>query len=282
MTVLRTVYLSHLRPILVINKLDRLITELKLSPTEAYHHMQRIIEDVNAVVGSFYSSERMEEDYKRRDRQDLPDAAPEEDYEERDDASLYFDPAMGNVLFASAIDGWAFRISRFAQLYSTKLGMSEKVLGKVLWGDWFLDMKTKRVMNRKKMEQSGKKLKPLFVQFILDNIWAAYDAVVLNKYGFSFPQSLEKHRKANLRSLRFFPQQSGQSRQDCRNSRHESTTARFTSERHSQPTPHDLLSMAPSRPFRIPRHSRQDPRPRFRPILPYSSHAPSRDRSPRR
>jgi ribosome assembly protein 1 len=153
--------------------------------------MQRIIEDVNAVVGSFYSSERMEEDYKRRDRQDTAetvrnakgDSTPkeEEDYEERDDASLYFDPTQGNVLFASAIDGWAFRISRFAQLYASKLGMSEKVLGKVLWGDWYLDIKSKRVMNRKKMEQSGKKLKPLFVQFILDNIWAAYDAVVLNK-----------------------------------------------------------------------------------------------------
>ncbi|GAA6060289.1 hypothetical protein JCM10212_002930 [Sporobolomyces blumeae] len=187
-TVLRTVYLSHLRPILVINKLDRLITEIKLSPIEAYHHMQRIIEDVNAVVGSFYSSERMEEDLRRRERQEAADAAAsgnangveDEDYEERDDSTLYFDPAQGNVVFASAIDGWAFRISRFAQLYSSKLGMSEKVLGKVLWGDWFLDMKTKRVMNRKKMEQSGKKLKPLFVQFILDNIWAAYDAVVLN------------------------------------------------------------------------------------------------------
>ncbi|GAA6010895.1 hypothetical protein JCM11491_004589 [Sporobolomyces phaffii] len=193
-TVLRTVYLSHLRPILVINKIDRLITELKLSPSEAYHHMQRIIEDVNAVVGSFYSSERMDQDYKRRDRQDAANTSgsstpkeqgggggeAEEQYEERDDASLYFDPTQGNVLFASAIDGWAFRISRFAELYSSKLGMSEKVLGKVLWGDWYLDVKNKRVLNRKKMEQSGKKLKPLFVQFILDNIWAAYDAVVLN------------------------------------------------------------------------------------------------------
>ncbi|GAA5969995.1 hypothetical protein JCM3765_007272, partial [Sporobolomyces pararoseus] len=183
-TVLRTVFYSHLKPILVINKLDRLITELKLSPEEAYHHLQRIIEDVNAVVGSFYSSERMEQDYKRpnntkTDREN--DGAAAESFEERDDASLYFDPVQGNVLFASAIDGWAFRISKFAKLYSTKLGMSVKILEKVLWGDWYLDVKNKRVLNRKKMEQSGgKKLKPLFVQFILENIWAAYDAVVLN------------------------------------------------------------------------------------------------------
>ncbi|GAA5930708.1 hypothetical protein JCM1841_004742 [Sporobolomyces salmonicolor] len=181
-TVLRTVYLSHLRPILVINKLDRLITEIKLSPIEAYHHLTRIIEDVNAVVGSFYSGERMEEDLHRRERQEAAGQAdsPEEEFEERDDSTLYFDPAQGNVIFASAIDGWAFRISRFAQLYAAKLGISEANLNKVLWGDFFLDPKTKRVLNRKKMEASGKKLKPLFVQFVLENIWAAYDAVVLN------------------------------------------------------------------------------------------------------
>ncbi|GAA6012669.1 hypothetical protein JCM10207_009077 [Rhodosporidiobolus poonsookiae] len=183
-TVLRTVYLSHLRPILVINKLDRLITELKLSPSEAYHHLLRIIEDVNAVVGSFYSSERMEEDLRRRERaeaaQEAADADADEPYEERDDSALYFDPAQGNVLFSSAIDGWAFRISRFAQLYAAKLGMREANLNKVLWGEWYLDPKTKRVLSRKKMEQAGKKLKPLFVQFILENIWAVYDSVVLN------------------------------------------------------------------------------------------------------
>ncbi|GAA5973293.1 hypothetical protein JCM11641_003056 [Rhodosporidiobolus odoratus] len=189
-TVLRTVYLSHLRPILVINKLDRLILELKLSPIEAYHHLTRIIEDVNAVVGSFYSSERMGEDLRRRERAEAAQEQKQEeaeegereseDYEERDDSTLYFDPAMGNVLFSSAIDGWAFRISRFAQLYAAKLGMSEANLNKVLWGDWYLDVKAKRVLNRKKMEQSGKKLKPLFVQFVLENIWAVYDSVVLN------------------------------------------------------------------------------------------------------
>jgi ribosome assembly protein 1 len=29
--------------------------------------------------------------------------------EELDDSDIYFDPAVGNVIFASAIDGWAFR-----------------------------------------------------------------------------------------------------------------------------------------------------------------------------
>ena len=186
-TVLRQTHLSHLRPILVINKIDRLVTELKLSPSEAYHHLARIIEDVNAIVGSFYAGERMEDDWRFRERQEAAKTgddsdAVDEEYQERDDSNIYFDPSNGTVLFSSAIDGWAFRISRFAQLYATKLGMSEANLNRCLWGDWYLDPKTKRVVNRKGMEQSGRKLKPLFVQFILENIWAVYDGVILNKW----------------------------------------------------------------------------------------------------
>ena len=178
---LRQTHLSHLRPLLVINKIDRLVTELKLSPIEAYHHLSRIIEDVNAIVGSFYAGERMEDDWRWRERREAAGEGVDEEYEERDDSNLYFDPANGTVLFSSAIDGWAFRISRFAQLYAAKLGMSEANLNRCLWGDWYLDPKSKRVINRKKMEASGKKLKPLFVQFVLENIWAVYDGVVLNK-----------------------------------------------------------------------------------------------------
>lgn len=167
----------------MINKIDRLVTELKLSPSEAYHHLSRIIEDVNAIMGSFYASDRMEDDWRWREKQAQNEGqdAVDEEYEERDDSNLYFNPSNGTVIFASAIDGWAFRISRFAQLYAAKLGMSEANLNRCLWGDWFLDPKSKRVVNRKKMEASGKKLKPLFVQFVLENIWAVYDGVVLNK-----------------------------------------------------------------------------------------------------
>lgn len=179
----------------MINKLDRLITELKLSPSEAYFHLGRIIEDVNAIVGSFFAGERMEDDWRFRERQEKSKGGEgaegvDEEYEERDDSNLYFDPCNGTVLFSSAIDGWAFRISRFAQLYAKKLGMSEANLNRCLWGDWYLDPKEKRVVNRKKMEASGRKLKPLFVQFVLENIWMVYENVVLNKYDFSLLLSI--------------------------------------------------------------------------------------------
>lgn len=110
------------------------------------------------------------------------DGAPDTDgnhqYQERDDEDLYFAPEKGNVVFASAIDGWGFRIGKFAQLYANKLGIREANFKRVLWGDFYLDTKTKRVINHKQLK--GRNLKPLFVQFVLENIWAVYDAIILN------------------------------------------------------------------------------------------------------
>ena len=70
-----------------------------------------------------------------------------------------------------------FRTDNFAKLYSEKLGISKKILSKTLWGDYYLNMKAKRIL--KGAYTKGKK--PLFVQFILDNLFNVYDAVVINR-----------------------------------------------------------------------------------------------------
>lgn len=204
--VLRRAWIDRLRPLLVINKMDRLITELQLSPLEAYHHIARLIEQVNAVMGSFFASERMEDDLRWREAREkrlaeraeaaangeMPDDAPEEEFEEREDEDIYFSPDRGNVLFASAIDGWAFRLGKFARLYAEKLGVKENNLRRVLWGEWYLDPKTKRVVSRKGL--NGRPLKPLFVQFVLENIWRVYDTV-LEQHQYT-PEATEKIVKA--------------------------------------------------------------------------------------
>ncbi|KAG6845124.1 hypothetical protein H0H87_000551 [Tephrocybe sp. NHM501043] len=190
--VLRQAWHDRLRPILVINKFDRLITELRLAPVEAHHHLTRLIEQVNAVMGSFFASERMEDDMRWREERErrvaekkdqLADEADatvneEDEFQEKDDEDIYFAPERGNVIFASAIDGWGFRVGKFAQLYATKLGIKEANLRRVLWGDYFLDPKSKKIISYKHLR--GRPLKSLFVQFVLENIWAVYDAVDLN------------------------------------------------------------------------------------------------------
>jgi ribosome assembly protein 1 len=195
-TVLRQTWVEQLKPILVINKMDRLVTELKMSPAEAFSHLSRLLEQVNAVIGSFYQGERMEEDLQWRERmEDRVNAAAARDqdnkkssaddestqsitegteFEERDDEDIYFAPEKNNVIFCSAVDGWAFTIRQFAAIYEKKLGIKRTVLEKVLWGDYYLDPKTKRVLGVKHLK--GRALKPMFVQLVLDSIWAAYQA----------------------------------------------------------------------------------------------------------
>ncbi|KAI5958027.1 RIA1 [Candida theae] len=171
--VLRQCWIDKLRPILVINKLDRLITEWKLSPLEAYQHISRVIEQVNSVIGSFYAGDRLEDDLNWRE------AGAIGEFVEKDDENLYFVPEKNNVVFASAIDGWAFTVKTFAEIYSKKLGFSQTALAKTLWGDYYLDMKNKKIGSGKKLK--GGNSKPLFVSLILDQIWAVYENCVIER-----------------------------------------------------------------------------------------------------
>jgi ribosome assembly protein 1 len=204
-TVLRETWVEHLKPILVVNKVDRLITELKMTPLEAYSHLKKLLEQVNAVQGSFFQGDRMEEDMKWRERIEekivaaaaareangTEEASPaqgtllegsgtntptvdREEFEEKDDEDLYFSPENNNVIFASAVDGWAFTIRQFAVQYEKKLGFKRAQLQKVLWGDFYLDPKTKRAIKQRQLK--GRNLKPMFVQLVLEPIWAVYEA----------------------------------------------------------------------------------------------------------
>ena len=71
-----------------------------------------------------------------------------------------------------------FSVGEFANMYSRKLGVKSEILARTLWGDYYLNTKTKRIM--KGAQAKGKK--PLFVQFILDNLWTVYDAILEKKY----------------------------------------------------------------------------------------------------
>ncbi|XP_070513085.1 elongation factor-like GTPase 1 isoform X2 [Cardiocondyla obscurior] len=177
-------YVEGLKPILVLNKVDRLVTEMKLTPLDAYVRLSQVLEQVNAIMGELFATDVMEREEREETVAVTSDKVNERDLadwqsmlEEIDDSSLYFSPEQGNVLFTSAIDGWGFGIKEFAKIYSDKLGFSEKVLRKTLWGDFYINSKTKRIM--KGAQEKAKK--PLFVQLILDNIWVLYDTIVVRK-----------------------------------------------------------------------------------------------------
>ncbi|PVU91589.1 hypothetical protein BB559_003933 [Furculomyces boomerangus] len=208
--VLRQAWLEKIKSVLVINKIDRLITELQMTASEAYTHMQQLIEQVNAVLAGFWESDRIEENENRITKKDkvldsdqkvkgvtnklgsLSISANDWYLEEKDDSHIYFSPEIGNVIFCSATDGWAFRINDFASFISQKMGLgTPEKLQQVLWGDYYLDPKNrKRVLTKKqlvklygdnnKTNSTLSNLQPLFVQLCLTSIWKVYDSIIIS------------------------------------------------------------------------------------------------------
>eukprot|EP00911_Craspedida_sp_UC1_P002980 UC1_evm1s2177 len=195
--VLRQAWRERLRPCLVLNKIDRLITELCLEPHEAYRALQRTLEQVNAITGALFTSDAM----ARRDAAADPhqgeevegataragkegagpeggdngDSSGSGTSNSAEEEPLYFEPERGNVVFSSAVDGWGFSVADFARFLSGKLGCRAATLQKCLWGDHYLTKEKGKMQVRPGAEAKGKV--PLFARLVLQNIWDVYAAV---------------------------------------------------------------------------------------------------------
>eukprot|EP00282_Hemiselmis_andersenii_P016539 CAMPEP_0114136332 /NCGR_PEP_ID=MMETSP0043_2-20121206/15160_1 /TAXON_ID=464988 /ORGANISM="Hemiselmis andersenii, Strain CCMP644" /LENGTH=340 /DNA_ID=CAMNT_0001230083 /DNA_START=62 /DNA_END=1080 /DNA_ORIENTATION=- len=177
--VLRQAWVERVTPCLVLNKIDRLIVELQMDPADAHRRLQRLIENVNAVCGTFYQEQFLERAHEMDAEEGDVDKVKEQ--MERDGTlqkQFEFSPANGNVAFASATVGWAFRVEDFAGLISQKLGMKAEGLALAMWPpdgkDAYFNPKT-RAVSRK--DETGKGV-PMFVQFILNQVWAVYDSLL--------------------------------------------------------------------------------------------------------
>lgn len=67
---LKQAWLEKIQPILVLNKIDRLILEMKLSPLDIYVHLSQLLEQVNAVMGELFASQVMDETAVKTTAQD--------------------------------------------------------------------------------------------------------------------------------------------------------------------------------------------------------------------
>lgn len=174
--VLRQAWIEKLTPCLVLNKIDRLICELRLTPMEAYTRLQRIVHEVNGIV-STYKSEKYLSDV---DSLLSASTGVVEDgsYEFiEDDEEDTFQPQKGNVVFVCALEGWGFGIAEFAELWAAKLGANSTALQKALWGPRYFMPKTKMIVGKKGIT-AGTKAKPMFVQFVLEPLWQVYQAAL--------------------------------------------------------------------------------------------------------
>ncbi|CEG35619.1 elongation factor tu gtp-binding domain-containing [Plasmopara halstedii] len=183
--VIRQAWKEGIRPCLMINKMDRLISELQFSPMEAYQKLNRILEQANAVLSSMIrmdvlerydreasnQSAKMDERDKRMESIDTDEVVSTE--MEQLENEVLFSPSNGNVIFGSATDGWAFGIGYFASLYAKKMNLPTRVLRQALWGEFYYNSKTMKIVRKPPTSNS----QTMFCSFILDLIWSTYTTI---------------------------------------------------------------------------------------------------------
>ncbi|KAJ8750364.1 hypothetical protein K2173_014279 [Erythroxylum novogranatense] len=175
--VLRQAWIEKLTPCLVLNKIDRLILELRLSPMEAYSRLLKIVHEVNGIMSAYKSEKYLSDvDSILAGPSDL--VGDENIMLIEDDEEDTFQPQKGNVAFVCALDGWGFTISEFAEFYVSKLGVSSAALQKGLWGPRYLVRKDDKLMIVGKKGTGGRKTKPMFVEHVLEPLWRVYQSAL--------------------------------------------------------------------------------------------------------
>ena len=153
-TVLRQALAERIRPVVMVNKVDRALLELQLDPEEAYQGFFKTLQNVNVVIAT-YNDPVM------------------------GDLQVY--PEKGTVAFGSGLMGWAFTLPQFAKMYAAKFGVPEEKMLERLWGDTYFDAKGKRWVKSADQTEGGERLKRAFCQFCLDPIYQLFDAVMNEK-----------------------------------------------------------------------------------------------------
>lgn len=154
-TVLRQALGEKIRPVLMINKVDRGLLELQSTGEDMYLQFNKVIENVNVIVSS----------YEKTEEEIIAEGGHKDDYM----GLLQIDPTKGTVAFGSGLHGWAFTLTKFARLYSDKFKVDLNVMMEKLWGDNYFDGAAKK-WKRVNTADDGSIMERCFVKFIMDPI----------------------------------------------------------------------------------------------------------------
>lgn len=138
---------EHLPICVCVNKIDRLVLELKLPPTDAYYKLRNILDEINGII-SLYTE---------------------------DEAEQVISPLYGNVCFASSYYRLCFTLGSFAKIYSdTYGGINDKEFAKRLWGDIYFNSKTRKFTKKPPSTSTPRS----FVEFVLEPMYKIFSQIV--------------------------------------------------------------------------------------------------------
>ena len=179
---IRQTWDEKIKYILVFNKIDKLFSTVEMTPEDAYEHLKNLLEKVNAMMSSLILRDSEINNMLNLERKSSNISNNDKEKEKNDnieekEKEVYFSPNKGNVIFTSATDNWAFTIDTFVDIFANKYGTKREVMQKVLWGDYYLNKKTKKFCNEPPNEKSN----PIFVDFIMKNIYKVYQVVTVEQ-----------------------------------------------------------------------------------------------------
>lgn len=146
--IIKHAVLEDLPMTMVVNKMDRLILELKIPPNDAYFKLKHVIEEVNTVIESVLPGQGE----KRR-----------------------LSPEKGNVAFACSSMNWCFTLQSFAKTYAdTYPQVDAHEFARRLWGDIFFNQNSRK-FTRKGVEENSRRT---FVKFVLEPIYKLYSHTI--------------------------------------------------------------------------------------------------------
>lgn len=145
-SILRHAIQEGVKITLVVNKIDRLILELRIKPADAYYKIKHTIEEINTFISAI-------------------DPDPE----------LRLSPERGNVAFASTDMNWCFTLRSFAQMYADSYGSLDVFsFADRLWGDTYFNTETRK-FTRKPVDPESSRT---FVHFIMEPLYKLYSHVL--------------------------------------------------------------------------------------------------------
>ena len=109
-TVLRQALAERIKPVVIINKVDRALLELQVEKEDLYQSFSRTIESVNVIIATYFDKTL-------------------------GDVQVY--PDKGTVAFGSGLHGWAFTMRQFAVRYAKKFGVDKTKMMERLWVSLF-------------------------------------------------------------------------------------------------------------------------------------------------
>lgn len=174
-TVLRQALGERIKPVLVINKVDRALLELQLTKEDLYNAFSRTIESVNVVIATYFDKVL-------------------------GDCQVY--PEKGTVAFGSGLHGWAFTLLQFANRYAKKFGVDKEKMMARLWGENYFNPATRK-WTTKSTSDDGAPLERAFNMFVLDPIFKLFDAIMNFKKDVTTKmlEKLEIHLKSDEKDM---------------------------------------------------------------------------------